>query len=158
MNLLLSCYLVGFLLVILLSCSGSSNLPSEGEFKEWLKIVYERETALQADEINICAWERPPQEVLKKAPEVDGLKVQAMILTYPALVTPGENELDQTTIHYVYCNYYRISDEWYLHASSWGGGFWKQEPAEWSHLVQDCRDKAERFRSSGGKEFSSKKQ
>ena len=157
MKMLLNRSLLALFLVHLLGCSGLGNLPGEGEFKEWLRIVYERETGLPAEEIRICAWERIPPEVLKKAPELDGLKVQAMILTYPTEAEPGENELDRTTIHYVYCNYIRISDEWYLHASSWGGGFWKQEPAEWGHLVQDCRDKVEEFRSSGGKEFPCRK-
>jgi hypothetical protein len=128
---------------------GCSRFPNEADFKDWLRAVYERETGLQADEIFICSWERIPEEVLRVVPDVDGLKVQAVIFSSSNIEDmPEKNSANQTIIHYVYCNYYKISDEWYLHASSWGEGFWKQAPAEWGHLVQDCKVKAEKFRSN----------
>lgn len=138
------------LLCVSLLCFGCSRFPSEADFKDWLRAVYERETGLQSEEIFICSWERISEEVLRAAPDVDGLKVQAVIYTFPhANDMPGKNFTDEAIVHYVYCNYYKISDEWYLHASSWGGGFWKQEPAVWGYLVKECKVKAERFRSAG---------
>jgi len=142
--------LIGLLSVIIVAF-GCSRFPTEDDFRNWLQVVYEHETGLQADEITICSWERIPDEVLRMAPDVDGLKVQAAIFTFPlAENIPAEDYAKQTTIHYVYCNYYKISDEWYLHASSWGGGFWKQDPAEWSHLVDKCRVKVEELKGISG--------
>jgi hypothetical protein len=111
---------VGLLFILLLGFGCPRNFPTESVFKDWLQVVYERETGLQADEITVFSWERIPQEVLKKAPDLDGLKVEAMIFTFSAKNIPSRDHFIEIIIHYVYCNYYRISDEWYLHASSWG--------------------------------------
>jgi len=150
-------YLLALLFMLLLSFGCSRKLSTEDDFKEWLRIVYERETGLQADKISICSWEGIPQEILRKAPDLDGLKVQAVIFTFSTKDIPEADHFIETTVHYVYCNYYRISDEWYLHASSWGGGFWKQGPAEWGRLVQDCKDKVEQFKSAVGMELPERK-
>lgn len=143
--------------MLLLSLRCSRKLPTENDFKEWLRLAYNRETGLQADEISICSWEGIPQEILRRAPDLAGLKVQAMIFTFSRKDVSEADHFIETTVHYVYCNYYRISDEWYLHASSWGGGFWKQEPAEWSRLVQDCKDKVEQFKNDAGMELPERK-
>lgn len=143
-------FFVALVVLLFCACGCSDNLSTEKEFKIWLRVIYERETGLQADEITIYLWERIPEEVLKKVPSLDGLKVEAMVFTFPSLDVPERDYFDLTVIHYVYCNYYKISDEWYLHAASWGGGFWEQDPEEWGHLVQDCKDRVEKFRGNNG--------
>lgn len=143
-------------LILLFGKECSSRYPSEDDFKDWLRVVYESETGLQAHEMSIPSWEKIPQEILRKAPDLEGLKVQAAIVTFCTRDIPEADPFSQTTIHYVYCNYYKISDEWYLHASSWEGGFWRQEPGVWSQLVQDFKDKAEKFKDEKGRDFPEK--
>jgi len=140
--------LAGFAVFILFS-SCSETQPCQEEFREWLSAVYHRETGLTADEMIICVWDRTPPEILKKAPEVDGLQVEAMIFTAASNNAAEQSEADTAIVHYVYCRYFKAPDEWFLHAASWGGGFWKQEPSEWGHLVQNCRDYVEEFKKTG---------
>ena len=144
--------------VLLLLGRCSKTQPSQEEFREWLKAVYQRETGLTAHEVIICTWNRTPQEVLKKAPEVDGLQVEAMLFANTSEKAAEQSERDTAIVHYVYCRYFKTPDEWFLHAASWGGGFWKQEPSEWGHLVQNCRDYVEEFKKTGDVCGQSKKQ
>jgi len=135
--------------VLVLFSRCSKTQPCQEEFREWLKAVYQRETGLTAQEVIICIWNRTPQEILKKAPEIDGLQVEAMIFTTTSRKAAKQSEIDTAIVHYVYCRYFKAPDEWFLHAASWGGGFWKQEPSEWGHLVQNCKDHVEEFKKTG---------
>ena len=128
-------------------CSGRECLATVAIAGAVLKDIHENR---KTDEITIYLWKRIPEEVLKKVPSLDDLKVEAMVFAFPSFEVPERDYFDLTVIHYVYCNYYKISDEWYLHAASWGGGFWEQDSEEWGHLVQDCKDQVEKFRENDG--------
>ena len=49
-----------------------------------------------AEEITICSRERMPKEVLREAPQVDGLKVQAIIFTFPKKGLPEQRYFKKT--------------------------------------------------------------
>jgi hypothetical protein len=123
----------------------SERLPTQADFIDWISARYTEEVGLSATKVMICRWERTRKEITRLAPEVDGLLVEAALFSTiksDSLQTDHEESL----VHYVFCRYYLVTDEWYLQASSWGGGFWKQDPNEWGHLVEECQQRAEQIK------------
>ncbi len=137
-------------LLIFMVTTCSDRMPTQADFIDWLSEKYREETGLAADEVMIYRWEKTAKEIIRLAPEVDGLRVEAAIFsTAGDDVFPADD--DQVIVHYVFCRYFAISDEWYLHASSWGGGFWKQEPKEWSHLIRKCHHRVQQIQDERNK-------
>lgn len=144
---------------ILIESGCSSHLPSEQQFKDWIKVIYTHETGLKADRIYIDSWERTAKEVYEKFPGLDGLDVEAMIITLPDEDRNSTDieRLGDTKIHYVICRYLKFNDKWSLHASNWGGGYWKEDPKKWAYLVERCKNEVVRFRSDLGADLMKKK-
>ena|GEM_PF-2519834 len=124
-----------------LACS--DRMPAQSDFIDWLSARYAEEMDDIADEIVIYRWERTSKNITRLAPEIDGLRVEAAIFSISDDVPQVDG--DEPLVHYVFCRYYLVTDEWYLHASSWGSGFWKQDPNEWGHLVEKCQRRAEQI-------------
>jgi hypothetical protein len=116
-------------------------MPPRDDFIEWISARYHDETDLTADEVMICRWERTSEDITRLAPEVDGLRVEAALFSKSGGTNGGD-----LLVHYVLCRYHLVTDEWYLHAASWGGGFWVQDRDEWGHLVEECRQRAEQMK------------
>jgi hypothetical protein len=122
-------------------------MPAQDDFIDWISDLYREETGFQADEVRICRWERTSEDVTRLAPEVDGLRVEAALFS-----THEGGDGEDPPVHYVLCRYYLVTDEWYLHASSWGGGFWIQDPDGWGHLVEECQHRAVQMKEQRDRE------
>ena len=133
------------LLALLTVLACSDRMPTEADFTGWLSSLYKQEMGINAAEIMICRWERTSRDITRLAPEVDGLRVEAAVFS-TAGAEGLQIESGEPIVHYVFCRYYTVTDEWYLHAASWGGGFWKQDSTEWGHLVEECRYQAEQVK------------
>ncbi len=148
-----------FSILLFFSFGCGNNLPDEQQFKNWLSIIYTHETGLKADKISVDRWERTPKQVYKNFPGLDGFEVEAMIFSFPS-ESEYSTEIEffnKTTIHYVYCKYHKFNDKWSLHASSWGGGYWKEDPQKWGYLVEECKFQVEKFREEYRNELLKKK-
>ena len=133
-------------LSILMVTTCADRMPRQADFIDWLSALYRKETGLAANEVMICRWEKTATEIIRLAPEVNGLRVEAAIFSMPGDDVFRTDDAE-VIVHYVFCRYFMISDEWYLHASSWGGGFWIQEPDEWSHLVRECHHRVKQIQN-----------
>jgi hypothetical protein len=136
-----------------------SNLPNEKQFKNWLTVIYTHETGLKADKIYINHWERSPKKVYREFPGLDGLEVEATVFSCPSK-SEYSTELEflsKTSIHHVYCRYHKFNNKWSLHASSWGGGYWKEDPQRWGYLVEECKFQVKKFKEEYRNELLKKK-
>lgn len=137
----------------------TNDLPTRQDFKDWISVVYQYDNGLKADEISIDNWERTPKEVRDQFPGLDGFDVEAMIFTFPKRDKNMSEEefLRKTTIHYVICHYLKFNDKWSLHASSWGGGYWKEDTKEWRYLFEECKYQVSKFRTEYLNELKKRK-
>jgi hypothetical protein len=143
--------LFALLCSLFLVATCSDRMPRKKDFTDWLLELYHKETGLVAAQVMICRWERTSKDITRVAPEVDGLQVEAAVFSNVSdtILRADSVETVETIVHYVFCRYFVISDEWYLHASSWGGGFWKQDPNEWGQLVTECLDRVQQIKEDG---------